>query len=289
MEGGIIGIIGDKSATVVKAQTKFIGIVCETVSESPHNALYTAYLPPFSRFYPLLLAVVKRLCYNIRMKQRILIVEDEVKYARVLQLELENEGYGVAVKHDGEDGLKTALDGDFDLILLDLMLPRRSGLEILKAVREVKNVPVIILSARDQVMDKVKGHDGGADYYLTKPCAIEELLACIRNLLKRKAGGEAVIIKCGPVEINLNEHTAFCNGTAVTLTKKEYDLLAFLARNKNTVISREKILNSVWEYDFYGDTNIVDVYIRYLRGKLDDKFGVKLIETMRGAGYIIRE
>ena len=223
------------------------------------------------------------------MKNRILIVEDEVKYARVLQLELENEGYAVTVRNDGAEGLQAALEADYDLILLDLMLPNKNGLEILRAVKEAKNVPVIILTARDQVMDKVKGHDTGADYYLTKPCAIEELLACIRNLLKRKSGGDAAVLKCGLLEINLGEHTVAYDGNPVTLTKKEYDLLTFLIRNKNTVTSREKILNSVWEYDFYGDTNIVDVYIRYLRGKIDDRFKVRLIETMRGAGYIIRE
>jgi DNA-binding response OmpR family regulator len=223
------------------------------------------------------------------MKQRILIVEDEAKYARVLQLELENEGYGVAVRYDGEEGLKAALSENFDLLVLDLMLPHINGLEILKKVKEQKIVPVIILTARDQVMDKVKGHDTGADYYLTKPCAIEELLACIRNLLKRATHAEAVMLKCGPLEINLGDHAVTCTGQSVSLTKKEYDLLVFLLRNKNTVISREKILGSVWEYDFYGDTNIVDVYIRYLRGKLDDRFGMKLIETLRGAGYIMRE
>ncbi|GHU99945.1 DNA-binding response regulator [Clostridia bacterium] len=223
------------------------------------------------------------------MKQRILIVEDEAKYARVLQLELENEGYGAAVRYDGAEGLQTALAEDFDLILLDLMLPQKNGLEILQEVKRAKAVPVIILTARDQVMDKVKGHDTGADYYLTKPCAIEELLACIRNLLKRNLPHETAVLKCGPLEINLGEHSVVCAGQSVGLTKKEYDLLVFLVRNKNAVITREKILSSVWEYDFYGDTNIVDVYIRYLRGKLDDKLGVKLIETLRGAGYIIRD
>ena len=224
----------------------------------------------------------------MHMKQRILVVEDETKYARVLQLELENEGYGAVIRNDGAEGLKTALAEDFDLMILDVMLPGVSGIEILKQVKEVKSVPVIILTARDQVMDKVKGHDTGADYYLTKPCAIEELLACVRNLL-RKAAGAAPILKCGALEIGVSEHAVAYAGKPVALTKKEYDLLVFMVRNKNTVITREKILGSVWEYDFYGDTNIVDVYMRYLRGKIDDRFGVKFIETMRGAGYIIRD
>ena len=221
--------------------------------------------------------------------EKILIVEDEAKIARFVLLELEHEGYRVDVAHDGRAGQELALKNNYDLIILDLMLPVINGLEILKNVKAEKNTPVIILTARDQVMDKVNGLDVGADDYMTKPFAIEELLARIRNLIKRKTSGGGKNIVIGKLIIGTSEHSVSYDGNPVELTKKEYDLLLYLIKNKGSVVTRENILSAVWGYDFYGDTNVVDVYIRYLRGKLDDKYGVKLISTLRGTGYIIKE
>ena len=223
------------------------------------------------------------------MAEKILIVEDEAKIARFVSLELEHEGYKTEVAHDGRAGLDLALKNDYDLIILDLMLPSLSGIEILKAVKEEKTTPVIILTARDQVMDKVGGLDVGADDYMTKPFAIEELLARIRNLIKRRYEKNGKTVMIGQLAIGVSEHSVSYDGKPVALTKKEYDLLLYLVKNRGSVVTRESILSAVWGYDFYGDTNVVDVYIRYLRSKIDDKYGVKLITTLRGTGYIIKE
>ena len=220
--------------------------------------------------------------------EKILIVEDEAKIARFVSLELEHEGYRAEVAHDGRAGQELALKNNYDLIILDLMLPTLNGLEILKNVKAEKNTPIIVLTARDQVMDKVNGLDVGADDYMTKPFAIEELLARIRNLIKRKTSGGGKNIVIGKLTIGTSEHSVAYDGNPVELTKKEYDLLLYLIKNKGSVVTRESILSAVWGYDFYGDTNVVDVYIRYLRGKLDEKYGVKLITTLRGTGYIIK-
>lgn len=221
--------------------------------------------------------------------EKILIVEDEAKIARFISLELEHEGYKAETAHDGRQGLELALKNDYDLIILDLMLPYLSGLEVLKGLKKEKDTPVIILTARDQVIDKVNGLDVGADDYMTKPFAIEELLARIRNLIKRQEGKNGKNIVIDKLVIGTSEHSVAYDGNAVNLTKKEYDLLLYLLKNRNCVVTREKILSAVWGYDFYGDTNVVDVYIRYIRSKLDDKFGIKLITTLRGTGYIIKE
>ena len=221
--------------------------------------------------------------------EKILIVEDEAKIARFLSLELEHEGYKTDVAHDGRIGQEFALKNDYDLIILDLMLPSVNGLEILKSVKSEKSTPVMILSARDQVMDKVNGLDVGADDYMTKPFAIEELLARIRNLIKRKLEKSGRNIVVDKLTIGTSEHSVAYDGKAVSLTKKEYDLLLYLIKNRGGVVTRENILSAVWGYDFYGDTNVVDVYIRYLRSKIDDKYGLKLITTLRGTGYMIKE
>lgn len=225
------------------------------------------------------------------MGASILIVEDEVKIARFLTLELEHEGYDVDSRADGREGLDAALAKDYDCMILDIMLPSLNGIEILRRLRQVKKTPVLILTARDQVMDKVMGLDFGADDYMTKPFAIEELLARIRSILKRvpeQRESEELERRVGKLSIALNRHGVTYDGVNIELTRKEYDLLLHLVENKNQVLTREQILNDVWGYDFYGDTNVVDVYIRYLRAKIDDRFGVKLIETMRGTGYIIK-
>ena len=221
--------------------------------------------------------------------EKILIVEDEAKIARFVSLELEHEGYRVEVAHDGRAGQELALNNEYDLIILDLMLPSVNGLEILKSVKAEKATPVIILTARDQIMDKVNGLDVGADDYMTKPFAIEELLARIRNLIKRRSEKNGKNIVIGKLTIGTSEHSVTYDGRPIGLTKKEYDLLLYLLKNRGSVVTRESILSAVWGYDFYGDTNVVDVYIRYLRSKIDDKYGIKLITTLRGTGYIIKE
>lgn len=218
----------------------------------------------------------------------ILIIEDEAKIARFVQLELEHEGYKTKHFADGREGLAEALAHDYDLIILDLMLPGLSGLEVLRRLRQSKDTPIIILTARDQIMDKVSGLDIGANDYMTKPFQIEELLARIRVHLRGKSNNSRSL-EIGKLTLDLDSYEVHYDGTLIDITKKEFDLLAYLMENKNVVITREQALDSVWGYDFYGNTNVVDVYVRYIRSKIDDVFGVKLIQTIRGAGYIIRD
>jgi len=219
---------------------------------------------------------------------KILIIEDDLQLSRLISLELEHEGYKVDVALDGNNGLSKALDGGYDLILLDVMLPNVGGLEILSKIRESSTVPVIMISARDATVDKVSGLDLGADDYLTKPFEIEELLARMRANLK-KGMAESIIINFRGLTVDPVQHSVKFNGCGIDLTKKEFDLLFFLLSNRNAVLSREKILSKVWGYDFVGNTNIVDVYIRYLRSKIDDACGIELITTVRGSGYLIRD
>ena len=224
------------------------------------------------------------------MGERILLVEDEEKLARMVEMELKYEGYIVEKAFDGRTGLERALSGEFDLILLDIMLPQLSGMEVLRRLRRESQVPVIMLTARDSVMDKVSGLDSGADDYVTKPFAIEELLARIRAALRNQAGpGPGTCLSAGEVSMDVERHQVTVKGTPVELTKKEFDLLRHLLENKGRVLTREALLDAVWGFDFVGETNSVDVYIRFLRGKLDDAFGIKLIHTVRGVGYVIKE
>ncbi len=218
----------------------------------------------------------------------ILIVEDEVKIARFVQLELEHEGYRVRHIADGREALESALKHDYELIVLDLMLPGLSGTEVLKRLRRVKDTPVIVLTARDRVVDKVEGLDTGANDYMTKPFAIEELLARIRVHLKKKEP-PARRLTYGKLEVDTASRTVTYDGAPVDLTKKEYDLLAYLLENRNVVVTREQALDAVWGFDFYGNTNVVDVYVRYLRAKLDDAFDVTIVRTVRGSGYMIKD
>jgi DNA-binding response OmpR family regulator len=226
---------------------------------------------------------------NINTSTEILIVEDEQRIARFLSLELEHEGYKVQCIADGREALDEALRKDYDLIILDVMLPSLNGIEVLRRLRQSKDTPVIILTARDQVMDKVAGLDLGANDYMTKPFAIEELLARIRANLKKRVGAHKSEFVSGKLMVDIDARKVTYGEDPVELTKKEFDLLAYLLENRNIVISREKVLDAVWGFDFYGNTNVVDVYVRYLRSKIDDRFGISLIETVRGAGYIIRE
>lgn len=221
---------------------------------------------------------------------KILIIEDEVKIARFLELELSHEGYLVEQEHDGRKGLERAVSSQYDLIILDVMLPSLNGMEVLRRLRQTLQTPVIMLTAKDDVTDIVMGLDLGADDYLTKPFAIEELLARIRVTLKRQrtTANKAIVLTVGDLAIDLAERSVCYQGEFVELTKKEYDLLKYLAENEKIVLDREKILENVWGYGYYGDTNAVDVYIRYLRSKIDDKYGIKLIHTIRGVGYVLK-
>jgi len=227
---------------------------------------------------------------------RILIVEDEEKLARFVELELCHEGYTVAKAFTGREGLELAESGNFDLVLLDIMLPELNGMEVLRRLRRTSGVPVIMLTARDETMDKVAGLDQGAEDYITKPFAIEELLARIRATLRKKdenAGGRAdmdekTLSACG-VTLDVKRHTVTVKGAQVELTKREFDLLHYMLINKGVVVTRDMLLDNVWDYDFDGGTNAVDVYIRFLRTKIDEEFDIKLIHTVRGVGYVIRD
>lgn len=224
--------------------------------------------------------------------KHILIIEDEVKIARFLELELQHEGYEVSISHDGREGLNLALAHSYDLVILDVMLPSLNGMEVLRRIRQVSNLPIIMLTAKDDVMDKVMGLDLGAQDYLTKPFAIEELLARIRVLFKLKttslSSPQQNILSCGKLTLYPEKFEVNYSGTPIILTKKEFDLLEYLMKNKNRVLTRNQILENVWGYNYLGDTNVVDVYIRYLRNKIDQPFQQKLIFTIRGMGYQIK-
>ena len=223
--------------------------------------------------------------------QKILIVEDEKKLARYLQLELMHEGYDIRVSHDGRSAIEQHEAWGSDLILLDLMLPELSGIEVCRRIRQHDDVPIIMLTAKDDVSDKVMGLDMGADDYMTKPFAIEELLARIRVALKRHSSereGGARVLEEGPLRLDRDSRETSWNGQNIPLTKKEFDLLEYLMLNRGVAVSRSELLDKVWGYSYVGDTNVVDVYIRYLRCKLDDPFHVKLIHTVRGVGYLFR-
>ena len=225
------------------------------------------------------------------MADKILIVEDEAALARFVELELSHEGYAVSKAADGREGLAMMESGGFDLVLLDIMLPGLNGLEVLRRARRTVDTPVIMLTARDTVMDKVTGLDMGAEDYVTKPFEIEELLArfraCLRKSARREAPAKALTV--GPVALDPDRHTVACKGQPVELTHREFDLLKILMENKGIVLSRNTLIERVWGYDYIGETNIVDVYIRYLRAKIDDAFGLNLLQTVRGEGYVLRE
>lgn len=223
------------------------------------------------------------------MAENILLVEDEEKLARMVEMELRYEGYEVTKAFDGRSGLEQALSGKYDLVLLDIMLPQLSGMEVLRRLRRESDLPVIMLTARDSVIDKVSGLDSGADDYITKPFAIEELLARIRAALRKRSVRSGSILTAGELVMDVERHQVTVKGQSVELTKKEFDLLHQLLENKGRVLTREALLDSVWGFDFVGETNSVDVYIRFLRSKLDEAFGFKLIHTVRGVGYVIRE
>lgn len=226
---------------------------------------------------------------------RVLIVEDERRIARFLQMELEHEGMSTAIEDNGRRAYERIMQENYDLILLDVMLPDMDGFTICRKVRELSQVPIIMLTAKDDIDDKVQGLDIGADDYITKPFATPELLARMRVVLRRQESqretreAQEEILSVKNLIMYPARHEVKVDAVPVELTKKEYDLLEYLLRNKRNVLTRDQILSNVWDYDYMGDTNVVDVYIRYLRQKLDDRFQEKYIHTMRGVGYVIKD
>lgn len=228
---------------------------------------------------------------------KILIIEDEEKIARFVELELSHEGYETDKATNGREGLEKIESGGYDLVILDIMLPELNGIEVLRRARRTTDVPVILLTARDSVTDKVSGLDMGANDYITKPFAIEELLARIRAILRssEKAAEKAPeqaekeedgsILSCSGVEMNTDSHEVTYNGQPVELTNREFILLRTLMENKDVAMTREKLLCDAWGYDYYGETNIIDVYVRYIRHKTSDD----VIKTIRGVGYIVSD
>jgi DNA-binding response OmpR family regulator len=226
----------------------------------------------------------------------VLVVEDEANLARFVELELQHEGYDTKVADNGRSGLEAALDEDFDLILLDLMLPELSGLEVARRLREVKNTPIIMMTARDSVIDRVSGLDYGADDYVVKPFAIEELLARVRALLRRinieteEHSTHQSVVRYRDLTVEKENRIARRGNEIINLTKREYELLLILMENINVVQSREELLKKVWGYDSQIETNVVDVYIRYLRNKIDQPDSrASYIQTVRGTGYVMRQ
>lgn len=222
---------------------------------------------------------------------KVLIIEDDEKILRLLQLELSHEGYIVDTACDGRIGIEKIENGNHDIVLLDIMLPEINGIEVCRRARKSTRIPIIMLTARDHVIDKVTGLDTGADDYITKPFSIVELLARMRSSLRRNLAPkeEKKVLYFKNVILNQISCEVKVDNQNIDLTKKEYQLLEYLLQNKNRVLTREQILNAVWGYDYYGDTNVIDVYIRYLRSKLDESFNEKYITTVRGTGYIIKE
>ncbi|APJ10605.1 response regulator transcription factor [Bacillus safensis] len=225
-------------------------------------------------------------------KGKILVVEDEKKIARVLSLELEYEGYEVTVKETGIDGLQALEEDSFDLVLLDVMLPELSGLEVLRRVRKTNTAtPIILITARGSIPDKVSGLDLGANDYITKPFDIEELLARIRAQLRLNIHAqEEKETELSIADLTVNEKTREIQraGQMLELTPREYDLLVHLLNHQQQVLTRDQLLTAVWGFDYFGDTNVVDVYIRYLRKKIDYPFEKQLIHTVRGVGYVMK-
>lgn len=223
----------------------------------------------------------------------ILIVEDEAEIVRFLALELEHEGYSVSSCMDGRAGLEKALSGDFDLILLDVMLPELNGMEVLRRLRKESAVPVILVTARDAVMEKVNGLDMGANDYITKPFHIEELLARIRMVLRTAESASSASpegnLSVGDLVLTPSSRQVTRAGEMIELTKTQYDLLEYLLRNRDIVLTRDQILSHVWGYAYAGNSNVVDVYVRYVRNRIHDSDESRIIETVRGIGYVLRD
>ena len=221
---------------------------------------------------------------------RLLYAEDEEDLNKVVTKKLTEEGFSVDSCFNGREAIDNVQFTEYDAAILDIMMPHADGFAVLKELRKLKkNTPVLFLTARDSIEDRVTGLDSGANDYLVKPFSFEELLARIRVLTREKHNLTENILSIGDLELNLSSHIVTRGGTEISLTSKEYQLLEYLLYNKEKVLSREKIENHIWNYDYEGGTNVIDVYIRYLRKKIDDGFPTKLIHTVRGAGYVIRE
>ncbi|WP_195959303.1 response regulator [Clostridium saudiense] len=218
----------------------------------------------------------------------ILIVEDEPNISDFVKGELEYEGYDVCIKEDGREGLEEALRNEYDLIILDVMLTSMNGFEICRRLKREKQSPVIMLSAKDSVMDKVNGLQIGADDYIAKPFAIEELLARIEVVFRRQDSLNNSIVKFKDIVINKSSRSVKRNGNEISLTNKEYELLMILVDNKDKVVTREELLEKIWGYGYEPETNVTDVYVRYLRTKLNNENKEEYIQTVRSVGYIMR-
>lgn len=221
---------------------------------------------------------------------RILIAEDEKDLNVVLKKRLEEESYSVDACFEGQEALDYIACTEYDVILLDIMMPKKSGLEVLRTLRRNdRKTPVILLTAKDSVEDRVTGLDAGADDYLVKPFAFEELLARIRVMLRKRSGQSSNLLRVGELTLDLGSYTVVREGRQISLSAKEFALLRYLMMNQGIILSRDQIEQHIWNYDYAGSSNMVDVYIRYLRKKIDDPFSEKLIHTVRGAGYVLRE
>ena len=220
---------------------------------------------------------------------RLLVVEDEKKLNELITKKLEKEYYGVDSCFDGEEAVRYVEGTEYDAIILDIMLPKLDGFEVIKRIRAKKNkVPILLLTARDNIDDKVKGLDYGADDYLVKPFIFEELMARIRVLLRRNSGNADNVVTIANLKVDLDAKTVFRDDVLIKLSGREYSILEYLIRNKGKILSRERIEDHIWNYDYEGGTNVIDVYIRYLRKKIDDSYTPKLIHTIRGLGYVLR-
>ena len=220
---------------------------------------------------------------------RLLVVEDEKKLNELITKKLKKEYYGVDSCFDGEEAVRYVEGTEYDAIILDIMLPKLDGFEVIKRIRAKKNkVPILLLTARDNIYDKVKGLDYGADDYLVKPFIFEELMARIRVLLRRNSGNADNVVTIANLKVDLDAKTVFRDDLLIKLSGREYSILEYLIRNKGKILSRERIEDHIWNYDYEGGTNVIDVYIRYLRKKIDDNYTPKLIHTIRGLGYVLR-
>ena len=220
---------------------------------------------------------------------RLLVVEDEKKLNELITKKLKKEYYGVDSCFDGEEAIRYVEGTEYDAIILDIMLPKLDGFEVIKRIRAKKNkVPILLLTARDNIDDKVKGLDYGADDYLVKPFIFEELMARIRVLLRRNSGNADNVITIANLKVDLDAKLVFRDDVLIKLSGREYSVLEYLIRNKGKILPRERIENHIWNYEYEGGTNVIDVYIRYLRKKIDDSYTPKLIHTIRGLGYVLR-
>lgn len=224
-------------------------------------------------------------------KEKVLLIEDDEEIAGFIELELAHEGYQVTVAYDGREGLRLATQETWDLLLLDVMLPGMTGLEVCRRIRAGQQVPIIMITAKGEISDRVAGIDYGADDYIVKPFAVEELMARMRGLLRRAhyAHDALTVLRAGDLTVQRETREVLRGDAEIRLTPREFDLLCHLMDNKGHVLSRESLLQAVWGYEFSGETNVVDVYIRYLRSKIDDGFPAALIHTVRGVGYVLKE